>query len=394
MVEDDLAPVGVDVRGEEGDGLGLRGVLDGAHDRIERRGGAVGAVRGQQVVDPLELDEGDAGQAVLRLARHAARAGPAAHGDARGDGGGGHGTGRNGAGTAVEHLAPPQQATLALGVADGTRRQAVRRVRADHDLAGIGRLLHAGRGRGGRPGDQELVVGRAHAEEVKGAAVDPDRHPEVDPPDRGGKGPGLAQGGAHGDRPPRAMRGVVVAGEGQEQGVAAELQERAALGVRDLEHPGEHVVQDFGELLGADATAPGQPLRQGREPRDVDEAAGRLQRPPARAGRVEVPLQDEARDVRREPELTWRAPHRNQPCTRTGQRVLAQPAQPASRASPSGARSRPQRTAATTISERYPKSTASWIGWNEGAPRSLRTDAQLTGRRDGIVCPDAHSTDS
>ena len=153
-------------------------------------------------------------------------------GDARGDRGGGHGTRWNGPGPTVDHVAPPQQATLALGVTDGARRQAVRRLRADHDLAGVGRLLHAGGGRGVRPGDQELVVGGTDAHEVKGAAVDPDRHPEVDPPDRGGKGPGLAQGGAHGDRPLRGHGGMVVAGEGQEQGVPTELQERAALGVR------------------------------------------------------------------------------------------------------------------------------------------------------------------
>ena len=321
--EDDLAPVGVDVRGQEGDGLGVRRVLDGAHDRVECSGGAVGAVRGQEVVDTLELDEGDTGDAVLGLATTLPEPGTQRDGDAGGDGGGGHRTGGNRAGPTVDHVAPAQQATFTLGATDGTRRQAVRRRRADHDLAGVGRLLHAGGGRGRGPRDQELVVGRTDTAEEKRAAVDPDRHQEVDTSDRGGNRPRLAQGGAHGDRPLRGHGGVVVAGEGQEQGVPAELQERSALGVRDLEHPGEHEVQDFGEFFGADATAPGQPFGQGREPRDVDEAAGGLQRSPAVAGWVEVPLQDEARDVGREPQLTWRVPHRNQPCTRTGSQALA-----------------------------------------------------------------------
>ena len=42
----------------------------------------------------------------------------------------------------------------------------------------------------------------------------------------------------------------------------------------DLEHAGEHVVEDLGQLLGADAAPPGQPLRERGEARDVDETAG------------------------------------------------------------------------------------------------------------------------
>jgi hypothetical protein len=44
---------------------------------------------------------------------------------------------------------------------------------------------------------------------------------------------------------------VVLASEGEEERIAAELQQRASLGVCDAQHLGEHVVENLGELLGA-----------------------------------------------------------------------------------------------------------------------------------------------
>ena len=152
-------------------------------------------------------------------------------------------------------------------------------------------------------------------EEMEAPAVEPDGHPQVHPADRGRKGPGLAQGGTHGDGGLGGHGRVVVAGERQEQGVAAELEQRAALAVGDLEHPGEHVVEDLGQLLGADAAPPGQALGEGGEARDVHEAARGLHLAPQCAGCVEVPFGGHARDIGREHEPRCRVPHRNQPCT-------------------------------------------------------------------------------
>ena len=98
------------------------------------------------------------------------------------------------------------------------------------------------------------------------------RHAQRDGAAFGDDRPAGAQRGPHRDgRADRAGR-VVGAVEEQAQRVAAELQEVAAGGERDVEERGEGVVEDRGELLGPDPAAAGQALRELREPRDVGEA--------------------------------------------------------------------------------------------------------------------------
>ncbi len=93
-------------------------------------------------------------------------------------------------------------------------------------------------------------------------------------------------------RHPRA--GVVVAGEEDEERVAAELQEHAAFGVRDGEQFGEARADDVGELFGTDPALACESLRQAGEAGDVDEDRGRVDLAPPAFGLVREPLVHQA----------------------------------------------------------------------------------------------------
>ena len=86
-------------------------------------------------------------------------------------------------------------------------------------------------------------------------------------------------------------------GEQEQERVAAELQEAAALAVRDREQLGEAAPDGVGELLGADLPALGQPLRELREARDVDERHGSLDFLIRPVGVVGDPVDDEPGQV-------------------------------------------------------------------------------------------------
>src|SRR5690606_6037234 len=70
--EDHLSTVLVDVGGEEGDPLPIGGGLDRRDQTVELFRGLVGATVGEERIQSLELDEADAGDAMLRVG-HAGR---------------------------------------------------------------------------------------------------------------------------------------------------------------------------------------------------------------------------------------------------------------------------------------------------------------------------------
>ena len=91
--------------------------------------------------------------------------------------------------------------------------------------------------------------------------------------------------------------GVVGAGEEEEQGVAAELQEAAGEPVRGGEHLGEAGADDVGELLGADPAPFREPLRECGEPGDVHEDQRAVELAPRPLGIVQDPVDRDARQV-------------------------------------------------------------------------------------------------
>ena len=142
---------------------------------------------------------------------------------------------------------------------------------AHHDLAGRrGPLGFDGRRRG-RTGDDQLPVGLARREHVERARVQPHRDAEHDEPRRRLEPADRSQPVPHADRGMRGRQRVVVAGEQEQQRVAAELQETAARRVRDLEQLLEARVDRVGDFFRADLAVPSQPLRHLREARDVGE---------------------------------------------------------------------------------------------------------------------------
>src|SRR3990172_13341666 len=96
----------------------------------------------------------------------------------------------------------------------------------------------------------------------------------------------VAERRPHLDRSRGALDRVTIALEREEQSVAAELQQVAAAIVGETQHRPEHPVEDLGQLLRSDTSAPGELLRQVREAGDVDEAEGALEAAPPLSGRV------------------------------------------------------------------------------------------------------------
>ena len=95
----------------------------------------------------------------------------------------------------------------------------------------------------------------------------------------------VAQHPAHQDGRATGARGVTLALEPQQQRVAAELEQAAAVVVGDEQDRLETAPDRLGDLLGALAALAGEPFGQLREPGDVHEDGGAV-RGPASAGRI------------------------------------------------------------------------------------------------------------
>ena len=148
------------------------------------------------------------------------------------------------------------------------------------------------------PADEQLAVLVADEEEVEAAAVHARMHAQLHGAGRRAGPPDLAEDAPHAEARPggaRRMLGPVVE---QEQGVAAELQEPAALGVRDVEQRRERRVHDVVHFLRAGLAEVRQLLRHRREPGDVDERDRRVELVREPVGLVAEPLERQPGDER------------------------------------------------------------------------------------------------
>ena len=296
--EDHLAAVGVDVGLEEGDAVLVGHPLRARDQLVEHLGHAFGAGVGEQGVDAAEMDERDRGLPVLGLGAtvrdHAA--------DRRGN-----------AGREIDALerrqrldpaARPgselQQTTALLGLAENLVGERRRGLVADEDLAGLGARLHRDGARDAGPGQQQLAVRLTDEEEVVGVGVDADVHLQLDRPDRGLRLSELLQRRAHPVGGIAGTGGVVLAREEEQQRVAAELEQPAAEGVGDVEQALEGAVHHLRHLLGAELALLREPLVQRGEAGDVDEGERPLEPAVSRLGLDAQPVDDDARDERRQ----------------------------------------------------------------------------------------------
>jgi hypothetical protein len=97
---------------------------------------------------------------------------------------------------------------------------------------------------------------------------------------------------------------VLGTGEEQEQGIATELHESAAIFVGDAEKVDKALADRGGELFGADLAVLGEPLGELGETGNVDKGDRALYDAVPLAGRCRDPVDDKARQVWRE-ELTF-----------------------------------------------------------------------------------------
>ena len=132
---------------------------------------------------------------------------------------------------------------------------------------------------------------------MEDAGVDPHRHAERDVAGRAQHPSAFAQGSAHPVRGPAGARGVILALEQQQDGVAAPLDEAGTVPVGDLEQLGEDVVEQIVHLLRAHLALARETFRQLGEPRDIGECerAGDLANPGGVA-RAE-PIDEQTRHV-------------------------------------------------------------------------------------------------
>ncbi len=106
---------------------------------------------------------------------------------------------------------------------------------------------------------------------------------------------------AHEDRRPARADGVAVPFEPQQQGVAAELEQAAAVFVGDEQDRLEAASDRIGDLFGALASLAGEPLGQLREARNVDEDGAAFAGPAASGRIVDEMLLENAGHVRNGP---------------------------------------------------------------------------------------------
>ena len=141
---------------EEADAVVGRGVLHAAHDLLHSRGGSR-RVRDDGRVDAAEVDERDAGVAVLGLDGARRRDLPHHCGDDRRKIAWAH-VGERGSERGGLRVASQQAASIGPGVAEETARDERRRLVAEKDLVRGGQPLHHDRARRRRACDDQLAV--------------------------------------------------------------------------------------------------------------------------------------------------------------------------------------------------------------------------------------------
>jgi hypothetical protein len=93
---------------------------------------------------------------------------------------------------------------------------------------------------------------------------------------------------------------VLVSGEEEQERIAAELEQAAAVLVRDPQELGERRVDHVRELLRAGLALLGESLRHRSEAREVDERERAREIAPLRLRRLTEPLDHDAGNVRRQ----------------------------------------------------------------------------------------------
>ena len=228
----------------------------------------LGAAFGDQVVGARQLDERDADMAVLDVAARdremlAQRAGDVQLEVAPGDVGRRRHDARSG-------LEPVHQPCAVAGFAEPCGVDERGRLGADQDLSGDGEILELEDAGRRRPADDQLAMRPLGEEEVAGAGMDSGRHPQLDRADGALCRPHLLDRPLHVGSGAAGALGVALAGEQQQERVAAELEDVAPVPLGDA----DQVVEDRGdpldELLGACLAVDGEALRERGEPRDVD----------------------------------------------------------------------------------------------------------------------------
>ena len=125
-------------------------------------------------------------------------------------------------------------------------------------------------------------------------------HLELNRPGRRSRPADRPKRPAHLERRPSSPACVLLAVVEQQQRVAAELEEAAALRVGNAEERRERGIHHLGDLLGPCSAEARETLRHGGEARDVDECEGSLDLAPRCLGLVAEPLQRQPRDERNE----------------------------------------------------------------------------------------------
>ncbi len=293
--QDDLAAVVVDVAGQKGDPARVDGPLNVRDQLLEGLAHRRRPLGGEKPIHTQEVQEGDGDLAVLRLGVtrqdrlpdphryvpfEVVRAFPDVH-DAFVDAG--YGLPNENAGSFLVAGHPGRQGCGHLG--------------RHHDLGGLRGTLHRYDPRGSRSGEDQLTVGIAHHEEVKGPAVSADRHLEAHP---AGRGSDLAQSLdciLHADRGVHRPGLVVLLVEEQQQRIAAELDETAPQRVGDLHETPKALTEDLGDLLGSHLPESRQSFGHGGETGYVAEEHGPVDLAVTGLRRVRLPVQDEAGQI-------------------------------------------------------------------------------------------------
>ena len=130
--------------------------------------------------------------------------------------------------------------------------------------------------------------------------MDARRHPQLDRADGALGAADLLDRPLHVRRGAAGALGVAVAGEEEEQRVAAELEHVAAVALGDADQLVEDRRDAADELFGAGFAVDGEPLGERGEAGDVDRDERAVERPGARAVGLLAPAADQPREIGRE----------------------------------------------------------------------------------------------
>ena len=288
--EDDAASVPVDVALEERDFMLVRSGLDAPDEPVEGVGDGLRALALDEIVDPAEADERDRGVSVLALERshlEQLRAERARHSDLDAE---------------PRDVRERLDGSRDLWLADKEHAAPVGRLeerivefcgslRAQEDLAGDGLGLELDGPRRGRARDEELAMRVADEEEVESVAVNADVHLQMCDACRRLRAADRAQPPPHAEGRAGGPSRMVFPREEQEKSVSAELQQPAAVRVRELQQGRERRVHDVRDLLCACLAQAREPLGHGGEAGDVHERERSVDLDPAAVGVVAEPFE-------------------------------------------------------------------------------------------------------